>query len=386
MADQQQKQPLVRPTLVDRVVHYINPTRGLERMQARARYSMLEGSGYIGSSRLRNAMRGWGVSGRSQDVHAVEEGETLRARAADLYRNAPLATSAIRTQRTNVVGTGLRLQVRPDRDYLGLSDAEADNWEREVERLWRAWAETTECDAARTQNFYGIQALQFTTALLAGDAFAVMPRKERAGSPFALRVLPIEPERVSQPQHRMNSDRIAGGIEIDALGAPVAYYISRNNPGGYDLANRWDRVPAFGRRSGRRNVLHLYYQEYPGQRRGVSDLAPVIEPLKQLSRYTEAEITAAVVSGMFSVFITSEGGELPNSPYAEDEQVDADDPSSLEIGNGSVIGLEPGEKPETASPGRPNDNFDPFFTAIVRQIGSALEIPYEVLIKHFTSS
>lgn len=35
-------------------------------------------------------------------------------------------------------------------------------------------------------------------------------------------------------------------------------------------------------------------------------LAPVIEALKQLGRYTDAELVAAVVSGMFTVFIEKE--------------------------------------------------------------------------------
>ncbi len=39
-----------------------------------------------------------------------------------------------------------------------------------------------------------------------------------------------------------------------------------------------------------------------------------------------------------------------------------------------------------ANPGRPNQAFDPFVQAILRQIGVALELPFEVLIKHFTSS
>jgi len=34
----------------------------------------------------------------------------------------------------------------------------------------------------------------------------------------------------------------------------------------------------------------------------------------------------------------------------------------------------------------PNQRFDPFFIAIVRQVGAALGIPFEVLIMHFTAS
>jgi capsid protein len=38
------------------------------------------------------------------------------------------------------------------------------------------------------------------------------------------------------------------------------------------------------------------------------------------------------------------------------------------------------------NPGCPNDKFDPFVMAVLRQIGVSLELPFEVLIKHFESS
>ena len=68
----------------------------------------------------------------------------------------------------------------------------------------------------------------------------------------------------------------------------------------------WTRVEAWGAKTGRRNVLHIMNRERIGQRRGVPFLAPVIEALKQLGRYTDAELVAAVVSGMFTVFIEKE--------------------------------------------------------------------------------
>jgi capsid protein len=55
-------------------------------------------------------------------------------------------------------------------------------------------------------------------------------------------------------------------------------------------------------------VLHIMESERPGQRRGVPILAPVMERLKQLSRYSDAEIMAAVVSAFFTAAITSERG------------------------------------------------------------------------------
>lgn len=136
-------------------------------------------------------------------------------------------------------------------------------------------------------------------------------------------------------------------------------------------------------------MLHIMNRERIGQRRGVPLLAPVIEALKQLGRYTDAELVAAVVSGMFTVFIekesaSSDGGFGEIIP--EDAQVDAGDDSTIELAPGAIVDLNEGEKAHDMNPGRPNTAFDGFVVAICRQIGAALEIPYELLVKNFNAS
>ena len=86
----------------------------------------------------------------------------------------------------------------------------------------------------------------------------------------------------------------------------TAYWICNRHPLGSNSAVdaaglTWQRVEAYGDTTGRRNVLHIMSRERIGQRRGVPLLAPVLESLKQLGRYTDAEITAAVISAMFTV-------------------------------------------------------------------------------------
>ena len=51
-----------------------------------------------------------------------------------------------------------------------------------------------------------------------------------------------------------------------------------------------------------------------------------------------------------------------------------------------VGNLAPGESIECVDPNRPNIAFDPFVKAVLQQVGVALELPFEVLIKHFTAS
>ena len=130
-------------------------------------------------------------------------------------------------------------------------------------------------------------------------------------------------------------------------------------------------------------------QERAEQRRGVPILAPVIETIKQLTRYTEAELMAAVISGMFTVFVKTTGPTTDN-PFGEmipeDKQVEPNDPNLYEMGPGAFNVLGENEEVQFANPGRPNAQFDPFVSALCRYVGAAVEIPYELLLKSFQSS
>jgi len=147
-------------------------------------------------------------------------------------------------------------------------------------------------------------------------------------------------------------------------------------------------VESFGKKTGVQNILHIMETERPEQYRGVPYLAPVIVTLRQLTQYTEAELMAAVINGIFSVFVTTASG---NDDPDFDGSVDGsqrvyDESGDYQLGSGMINFLGPGEDIKIADATRPNVNFDTFASAMCKYIGAALEIPYEVLVKNFTSS
>jgi lambda family phage portal protein len=90
---------------------------------------------------------------------------------------------------------------------------------------------------------------------------------------------------------------------------------------------------------------------------------------------------------MFTVFVKTDSGTGINTDAilaADGKSASAD--GDVGLGYGSIVDLKQGESIEDANPGRPNQAFDPFVLALCRQVGMALELPYEVLIKHFTAS
>lgn len=395
---------------IDRMVAFFDPEKAMRRLAARKVITVLN-SGYSegGASTQKKSMRGWRANSASPaediDMNLYE----LRNRARDLFMNSPIGGSAIKTTRTNVIGSGLRLKSRIDADFLGLSEEQAEAWEQKVEREFNLWAESKHCDALKINNFYELQQLAQLAWLQSGDVFTLFKtEKQTHYMPYSLRLHLIEADRVSTPREGMiftgetlgvvnpdNKNPIASGVEIDKkTGAVVAYWISNRYPQstqylGQDMLTKWQRVEAFGSETGRPNILQLMECERPEQRRGVPFLAPVIECLKQLTRYTEAELMATVISSMFTVFIKSEGlsTEMPfGSMVPDEEQVAANDPTVYELGAGAVNVLQPGEDVEFANPGRPNQAFDGFVNALSRYIGAALEIPQELLLKAFNSS
>jgi len=375
----------VKQNIIDRVVNFVSPGRGAQRM--RARYFMALAGAYHGASKKRRPLSEWSPRGGDADTDIIGELPTLRERSRDLIRNNPLACGAINTKVTSVVGTGLKLKSRIDRNILNLDEDQADAWESHTEAEWRLWAESNDCDVAGAQNFTGLQDLGFRSTLENGDVFVLTPSKADKFRTYLLQLQLIEADRVCNKDNAQDTDTLAGGILKDSNGRPKEYQILKGHPGNiYAKSNEWSTVSAYGAKTGRRNMLHLFRKLRVGQSRGVPDLAPVIETLKQLGRYTGAEVDAALISAFFTVFIKSEyhAGMSPMQPTTETGGKSTD--KDYKMAPGAILDLLPSEDISTANPGRPNQSFDGFVLAISRQIGVALELPFEILVKHFTAS
>ncbi len=250
-----------------------------------------------------------------------------------LYMAAPIATSAIKTNRTNVVGVGLRLKSRIDREVLGLSPDQAERWQKETEREFSLWASNKRaCDATGMNNFYGLQQLALISWLLVRQLHRVDGKDDETTRllPYSLRVHLIESDRIATPnnygagttlyyttgKNSETGNTIYDGVEVDKNGMVVAYHIyaaTTRMSSALRLLNGpaflWhtSKAPAFP------NVLHVIDTERPDEYRGVSYLAQVMEPLLQLRRYTESELMAAVVESFYTAFITTEAptDEMP---------------------------------------------------------------------------
>lgn len=342
-----------------------------------------------GASVIKKSLASWFAPAGDADVDILDNLPRLRARSRDLYMGSPIACAALKSIRSNVIGAGLHMNSTLNPVMLGLTPEETDKYEHDIEAEFAIW--TAHCDAKQQLDFYTLQGLAFLSALMSGDCFVALPYRKNIRSPYSLKLNIIEGDCVCNPISLPNKN-IVEGVELDDAGAIAAFWLCSHHPHGYwrggnmkDL--KWTRIEPYGKRTGRRQFLHIFGDiERPGQRRGVPLLAPVIETLKQLTRYTEAELIAAVVAGMYTVFIKSSAPAQMVGAMPVPNGIAADPDRDLALGNGSVVGLMEGESIETANPGRPNSNFGAFCTNLYEILGSALELPREVFLKSFDAS
>ncbi len=404
----------MRQTMLDRAIASVAPRYALARMEARARTEiagqlageasrLLDGhsdgvrastidprnTGAIGEFGTR---RRWGALGRDARGDTLPYLRYDRANSRDLARTSPIAAGAIQTNVDRVVGTGMALSANPNVEILGWSSEYAAQWKRKTQAEFSMWADSKDCDITGQLNFYELQGLTLRSALESGDVLSLLPdasdedMKLSPMQPYRLRIQTIEADRVGNEAGAADSAEIAGGIKIDKrTGRPVEAFIYDAHPGGLPLAGsgaykgKWQK---FRGDSGRLLLLHHMQKKRPDLPRGLPYLSPIVESLKQISRYTEAEIMAAVITSYFTVFVESPAG-TGNPIHGLDQDPVGDD---VALGPGATVGLAPGEEVKFANPLRPNPNFDKFMSAVMKQMGMALGLPYELLVKQFNSS
>ena len=192
---------------------------------------------------------------------------------------------------------------------------------------------------------------------------------------------------INNVEMRHGKNRIVNGIEVNGEGALEAIWVANrqwNEFNALDAELKWQRVRFFGEKTGCRNVLHICTDTRPDQFRGVPFLAPVIDSLKQVSRYSDAELTSAIIKSFFSVFFVQSLNNFSlNEITGSKDEIDV---TEYKLGSGTVSALPRGVDVKAIDSKNAQNVFDSFLTNFLKQIGSGLGVPYEVLMKNFTSS
>lgn len=350
------------------------------------------GSGLRAASLDGQEVAGWVPAQSSADAGWLWNRNLAVARVRDLLANEPWAQGAIDRKLDMVVGAGWRPSIKPDHVALGITEEEADRLGKQIEAAFRIWGADPlcRCDAEETLNASWLLHLMVMEQEVTGDGVGVLRWRDRPDWAFRTALQVIDSDRLSNPQGRMDTDQLRGGVEKDAEGlVPVAYHFRNAHPGDLSLgttaeAYQWTRVE---RREwwGRPKVLHLFEKRRPGQTRGVSRLVAGLTRFKQMQRFAEGELANAVINALFAATITSSF----DPATAQDNLTTSATQSYQDLREGfykttsprlngvRIQHLFPGDELKFLTSPRETAAFESFFTVFLRSIASSLGIAYE---------
>ncbi len=301
---------------------------------------------------------GWRSSGSDSNTDNAPALARLRHRARDLRRNNPYAERAITGIADNVVGAGIipwPMAKRP-RDGIRLSD------------LWEKWADSTACDADGRENFYGLQHLIMEA--VATDGECLIRRRRRFSSdglPVPVQLQVLEADFLDESKASLyNNNQIIQGVEFDALGKRVAYWLFDQHPGAsgsmHSLTSR--RVPA-------EDVIHVFLSKRPGQARGYSWLAPVMQRLRSFDEMEDAVMEQAKIASCFAAFVTKDAELSGTAGGKAAPLIDHVEPGIIqELGFGEQVTF--GTPPTF-------NGYTTYAWQVLHAIAVGLGIPYELL-------
>jgi len=365
---------------IDGAVALISPARAAKRAHARNVYRNISGSGYP-SGQPSRAHENWRPANRSPDLEMSGTADETRARARALVRENAYARGILNAKVRNVVGAGIRPQCRVkngnelDREFVAAA-----------EKLFRRWAKV--CDITGRLHFFEMQAAVVREVHESGECLVHFVASDDPARPVKLALELIDADQIASDAfypRNINLDtgnEVRRGIEIDAAGRPVAYWVYRHHPNDVNsLKLKMERLDAA-------NVLHIFRQERIGQTRGMSSFAPVVWWLKNLGFYVENEMQSSAVASCFGVAIkTIDGGATDSlGDAASSEATDSTGRRFGTLHPGMIAELLPGEDITTINPSRQASNSAEFINLMLRSMAVGTGLSYERLSRDYSKT
>lgn len=347
--------PALRLSWFDRAMLRTAPAWQLRRLRNRLAADMFvrhyEGAG------VGRRQSGWRRTSADANAAVGPYLQRMRENARETVRNNPYAESVLSIIANQTCGTGIVAKPNPMNETVAAA--------------WKAWAETTDCDADARHDFYGLQKLVMRTIVESGEV--LVRRRTRLPQdgftvPVQLQVLDpdfLDTSRDTFLTPSSNGNVIIQGVEFDAIGRRVAYWLFPQHPGsmatGYAPSQR---VPA-------ESVLHIFKALRPGQVRGISWFASVMLRLKDFDEFEDATLMKQKIAACLAVIKTGVGSSNPLGT------VDPNKPTWDQLEPGAI--LDGGEgNVEVVQPPRVNEYPD-YARNVLRAVATGLGVTYEDL-------
>lgn len=325
----------------------------------------LVGRGFAGAD-VNRLNIGWTPARRHVDEEVRSSIGTLRARARSLFQDNPYLKRFTEMLAANVLGPDGMPHLKPmNKDAAGTLDTETNKAIREA---FLRWAQSPVTVDGR-MNFQEFRVLALQTAATDGECL-VRIHRGYPFNPFGFGLQFIDADQVDETRNTargQNQNEIRMGIEIDAWGRPIAYWI-RNRlgiGGGWSIPERVDAA----------DIKHIYRSFRPNQTRGVTWCHAILSSLGMLDGYEEAALVAARIAAAMSGFFTTDRG--PDEEETEEDK--ARQPLIMEVQPGLFRELPRGVGFQQFDPKHPAAGGPDLVKQWVRRISTGLSVFFNTL-------
>jgi len=362
----------------------------------------------------------WSLSFLSEDADLWQNNAVMRDRARDLFKTNAYLAKYSEELRANVPGEdGLRLRMKIkeeiDRivyaaDEKQFLDAHSDKIERLreygnqkgrsefrlfrtpynrakatvqagqldlyactlIENAWREWQRKEFCTVTGKYTYNETRQIRLISAARDGDFFIRKIEDAKINKfGFSLQLINSEWCDFNLNIARLeNGNTIRMGIEMDSYGKPVAFHFIKVDPWAWQFGQPgWNVTAAKGHeRIPAKEIIHYARFSNADSTRPAPWCAPVMQKIRQLDKFEEAEVIAARAAaskmGVVESDIVPEGG-IDVSP-------DPCKAGTWEMSPGSIQGMPFGMKMRAIDWQHPNGNFENFRKGMLRSICAGL--------------
>lgn len=350
------------PTALDRLIGWISPRAALARHYDRA---LLQRAYEAASPRDPWRPR---RAGASANADHYADAAQLRYKARALVQNVPYIRAGLDALVAETIGTGI---------VTYATGAQA----KEIDALWLAWSAV--CDADGLRDWPGMQAAAYRAMVQDGEVLIrLRPRLPTDGLPvpLQLQLLEIDMLDTARVGGGTGTNIVVNGIEYDALGRKVAYWLWDRHPGEIGMLRVGGRTQS--QRVSADYIVHLFSPERPMQARGVTSLAPIIARTRDLQLYEDAEIARKNQEARLSVLVSGDVSSMAN-PASYGSTIDQSSAAKTgdlgELPSGSMVQLPPGVNVTTVAP-HPAPGHVEYVKLQLHIIAAGWGVPYEMLV------
>jgi lambda family phage portal protein len=301
------------------------------------------------------------------NLAATAELNLLRNRMRASVRNNPWMSRGLKADVANEVGNGI----------VPRSKASNKQFQKDIRELWNNWIKVA--DAGGILNAYGLQWAAVRARKEGGEVFIrIRQRLPVDNLPVPVQFQLLESEYCPiylTNWYASNGNEIISGIEVDAIGRRVAYWMYKKHPAERNSFSDLVRVPA-------EQIIHHYIPLRPGQMRGEPNAIQSIVRAHLFDKYDDAELGRKETRAHYTgVIHRPDYGQddykfdpISGLPISEDEG----GVPQLDLEPGTFPSLLPGEEIELFDGDPGNVGYMEYQRQQLLSVAAGMDVPYEL--------